>query len=84
MKMESNLENVKNEESKEENMPSKAAKVNLNWFDSKSVQQLSDRLAAIVKDDKRKKEPDSQPQKADLKGLTEENKRGIENLFSMT
>ena len=82
--MESNLENVKNEESKEENMPSKAAKVNLNWFDSKSVQQLSDRLAAIVKDDKRKKEPDSQPQKADLKGLTEENKRGIENLFSMT
>ena len=42
--MESNLETEKNAESKEETTSPKAVKTNVNWFDSKSVQQLSERL----------------------------------------
>ena len=84
MKMESNLETVKNEESKEETTPAKAVKVNVNWFDSKSVQQLSERLAAIIKDDKRKGDGVGKAQKVNLNGLTDENRRNMENLFALT
>lgn len=82
--MESNLETVKNEEIKEESTPTKVAKTNVNWFDSKSVQQLSERLSVIIKDDKRKNDSGNHAQKVDLKGLTEEHRRGIENLFALT
>ncbi len=83
-KMESNLETEKNAESKEETTSPKAVKTNVNWFDSKSVQQLSERLAAIIKVDKRSNDAEDSARKVDLKGMTDEHKRNIENLFSLT
>ena len=80
--MESNLETVTNE-NKEEKTEIKT-KPAANWFDSKSVQQLSERLAAIIKVDKRAKDAVVDVRKVDLKGLSEECKRSLENLFAIT
>ncbi len=78
--MESNLETV----TKDENTSTKTTKFSSSWFDSRSVQQLSERLAAILKIDKHGKDEDAAARKVDLKSLTDESRRNLENLFSIT
>ncbi len=79
--MESNLETV----TKDENTSTKTTKSSASWFDSRSVQQLSERLAAILKVDKHGKDDDASAHKGvDLKSLTDESKRSLENMFAIT
>ena len=68
--MESNLETV----TKDENTSTKTTKFSSSWYDSRSVQQLSERLSGILKS----------ASTVDLKALTDENRRNLENLFSIT
>ena len=78
--MDSNLETVTGEVIKEEAPIAKPQKTAPNWYESKSVQQLAERIAAIVKIDKRGEEKGT----IDIKGLDDASRKGIENLFAIT
>ena len=71
--MESNLETVANDAS----TSTKTTKSSASWFDSRSVQQLSERIAAILKVDRHGTDDDAGARKIDLKELSDESRRNL-------